>query len=150
MCQHHPFGIKRLGRAVWFLANSCVLPTQRRVFDSSVLRFSAPAAEGSARRAQAKSFALQMWKRTKGTASWLPSLCWSRDAFRDAALLVSNEEGALAFFVLYACQQNQTALFLLARRFQLVVLALIRVSGKKAVNAWENHHESMFGYDHGT
>ena len=36
------------------------------------------------------------------------------------------------------------------RRFQLVVLALIRVSGKEAVNAWENHHEFMFGYDHDT
>ena len=91
-----------------------------------------------------------MSKRTKGTAPWLPSLCWSRDAFRDAALLVSNEDGALAFFVLYACQQNQTALFLSLRRFQLALLALTRVSGKEVVNAWENHHEFMFGYDHGT
>ena len=91
-----------------------------------------------------------MWKRTKGTAPWLSSLCWSRDAFRDAALLVTNEEGALAFFVLYACQPNQTALFLLLLRFQLALLALTRVSGKEVVNAWENHREFISGYDNGT
>ena len=57
-----------------------------------------------------------MWKRIKGTAPWLPLLCWSRDAFRDAALLLSNEEGALAFFVLYAClPKSNRAVFVIAK-----------------------------------
>ena len=67
-------------------------------------------------------------------APWLPSLRWNRDAFRDAALLVSSEEGPQAFFVLFANQANQTALFLPLRWFQLAPLALTRVSGKEALN----------------
>ena len=76
----------------------------------------------------------------------MPLLCWSRDAFRDAALLVSNEEDALALSCMLASQIMQLC-FLLLRRFQLALLALTRVSGKEAVNAWKNHHEFMFGYD---
>ena len=36
------------------------------------------------------------------------------------------------------------------RRFQLALLALTRVSGKEALNAWEDRHEFMFKYDQGT
>ena len=65
----------------------------------------------------------------------LPSLCWNRDASRDAALLVTNEKGAQAFFVLFAYQTHQTAVFLPLRRFQLALFALTRVSGNEALNA---------------
>ena len=82
-------------------------------------------------------------------APWLPSLCWNHDALRDAASLVSGEEGAQAFFVLFAYQSSQTAMFLPLRRFQLALLALTRVSGEEALNAWENH-EFMFEYYQGT
>ena len=68
-------------------------------------------------------------------APWLPSLCWNHDALRDAALLVSGEEGAQAFFVLFAYQTSQTAMFSPLRRFQLAPLALTRVSGEEALNA---------------
>ena len=50
---------------------------------------------------------------------------------------------------MFAYETNQTALFLPLRRFQLALLALTRVSGKEALNAWENNHEFMFGHDHG-
>ena len=83
---------------------------------------------------------MQMWKRPEGKALWLPSLCWNRDTFRDAASLVTSEEGAQAFFVLLAYQTHQTAVFLPLRRFQLALLALTllaltRVSGNEALNA---------------
>ena len=64
--------------------------------------------------------------------------------------LVSGEEGAQAFFVLFAYRTNQTTMFLPLRRFQLALLALTRVSGKEALNAKENHHEFMFEHDQGT
>ena len=48
---------------------------------------------------------------SEGKALWSPSLCWDRDAFRDATLLVSSEEGAQALFVFFAYQTHQTALF---------------------------------------
>ena len=54
---------------------------------------------------------------------------------------------AQACFVLFAYQNNQTALFLPLRRFQLAPLALTCVSGKEALNACENHHELVFGCD---
>ena len=60
---------------------------------------------------------------SKRKAAWLPSLCWNRDAFRDAALLISEGEGAQAFFVLFACHSNQTAFFLTLRRFQITLFA---------------------------
>ena len=74
----------------------------------------------------------------------------NRDAFRDAAFLVSGEEGAQAFFSLFVYETNQTALFLPLRRFQLAPPALTRVSRKEALNPCENHHEFMFEYDQGT
>ena len=60
--------------------------------------------------------------------------------FRDAASLVSSEEGAQAFLVSFAYQTHQTAVFLPVRRFQLALLALTllaltRVSGNEALNA---------------
>ena len=61
-------------------------------------------------------------------------MCWNRDAFRDAALLVSGEEGAQAFFVLFAYRTNQTAMFSPLRRFWGALPALTRVSGIEAPN----------------
>ena len=62
----------------------------------------------------AKPLALEMWKRPKrklrGCHRCVGS--WNRDAFRDAALLVSGDEGAQAIFVSFAQQTNQTAVFL--------------------------------------
>ena len=94
----------------WTLANSCVLATQRGDFEAQVLRFSARRRRKCKTRS-AKSFALQMWKRPKGKAQWLPSLCWNREAFRDAAVLISSEEGAQALFVLFASKTHQAAVF---------------------------------------
>ena len=72
---------------------------------------------------------------SKRKAPWLRSLCWNRDASRDAALLASSEEDAQTFFVLFAHQTNQTAMFSPLRRFQLALLALTHVSGKEALDA---------------
>ena len=114
--------------------NSCVLATLRGVFEAQVLRFSAPAAEGSVRRARRCPLLCRCGS-VRREALGLPSLCWNRDASRDAALLVTNEKGAQAFFVLFAYQTHQTAVFLPLRRFQLALLALTRVSGNEALNA---------------
>ena len=77
---------------------------------------------------------------SRGKLFWLPSLCWNRDTFRDATLLVSSEEGAQALLVFFAYQTHQTAVFLPVRRFQLALLALTllavtRVAGSEALNA---------------
>ena len=101
----------------------------------NVLRFSSPAAEGSARRAQRSPWLCRCGSVHKESFFWLPSLCWNRDTFRDAILLVSSEEGAQALFVFFAYQTHQSAMFLPLRRFHLAPLALTRVSGNEALNA---------------
>ena len=86
----------------------------------------------------------------EGSAPWLPSLCWKRDVSRGAAVLVSGEEGAQAFFVLCAYEKSKQLCFCNCEGSSFALLALTRVSGKEALNAWENHREFMFGYDQGT
>ena len=103
--------------------------------------------KGSARRAQRSPLLCRCGSVPKLNVPWLPSLCWNRDAFHDAALLVCSKEGAQALYVVFVYMTNQTALFLPLRRFLLAVLALTCVSGKEALNAWENHNEFMFEYD---
>ena len=84
----------RLGRAVQTLANSCVLETKRGVFEAQVLRFSAPAAEGSASRAQQSPLLSRCERRPKGRLRDCHRRVGLVTLFRDAALLVSGEEGA--------------------------------------------------------
>ena len=45
----------------------------------------------------------------EGSAPWLPSLWWKRDASRGSAVLVSGEEGAQAFFVLFAYEKKSNS-----------------------------------------
>ena len=98
------------------LANSCVLATQRGVFETANSWFPRARHQRKCEYVLSEVPCFADVEAFKRKAPWLPSLCWSRDAFVDAALLVSSEEG----------------MFLPLRRFHLALLALTRVSGKEA------------------
>ena len=73
-------------------------------------------------------------------APWLPSSLWNRDAFRVAAVLVSSEKSARAFFVFFAYQTNQTAMFLPLRRFQVRTAKTAAASTLEATWMTETHN----------
>ena len=123
------------GEPFYALASCCVLAIGRGAFEAQALQEVQDALNEVSCCADLEA--------SKRKAPWLPSLCWNRDVFRDAALLVST-------LSCLRTKTDQTAMFLPLRRFQLAPLALTRVSGHEALNAWENHCEFTSKYDQAT